>query len=159
MSAFSPQTVNDLNLASKEQLIEYLEKHKVSFGETALKPELLSKAREHFTEAAAKEPGATQPKLTAPSSVDESEALKMLQTKGFKDKDELVHYINALERKESEVKNAQIDVDERTKLMEKKEIEFTAREEAIQKEGIRISELNNENDRQLQELKRVKGIA
>lgn len=154
--AFAPATINDLNLASKDQLIDYLTVNKVPFGESELKPELLARAREHFASKEEKK-GPAEPKLTAPSKVSEADALVMLQTKGFKDKDEIVHYINSLERKEADLKNRQIEIDSKVEMIEKKEIEFEAREAAIKKDVERFVELNNQNDAQLTELNRLRG--
>lgn len=154
--AFTPATINDLNLASKDQLIDYLTVNKVPFGESELKPELLARAREHF---ASKEEakGPAEPKLVAPSKISEKDALVLLQTKGFKDKDELVHYLNSLERKEADLKNRQIEIDSKVEMIEKKEIEFEAREAAIKKDVERFVKLNDENDKQLTELNRLRG--
>lgn len=155
---FAPENVEDLDAATKEQLIAYLTTHKVAFGEKALKPELLGKAREHFTTEAAKpDAGPVKPALIAPSETSQEEALTALEKKGFADKDEIVHMLNALERKEAEVKNIQIDIDKKVALIETKDIEFEAREAAIKRDVEKFVALNHENDLQLQELNKLQG--
>lgn len=168
IEAFTPSTIADLTLADKGQLISYLKANAVPFGEGALKPELLAKAREFFSSqsaapsAAPSSPSAPAPTKQEPRLLDadlmtDNKALSALQTKGFKDKDEIIHYLNSLERKTVELAAREADVNAKLELIEQKEISFDARELAIKKDVEKFVALNNENDKQLQELNRLQG--
>lgn len=158
---FIPQSVDDIDAATVDQLKQYLDGEKVSYGKTALKPELVSKAREHFTSKAAAPaaPADTEkPNIIPPGSLSEREALDMLVAKGFKSKDEVIHVINDLERKTVDLRITQKDIDEKVALLEQKDIEYASREAAIKKDVEKFVELNKENDRQCQELIRQREL-
>lgn len=157
MGAFAPRTINDLNQASKEDLIDYLKVHNVPFGEDAFKPELLGKAREYFSIQAVKtkQPDDDEPKLISPK-VQEPAIIRNLESRGFQNKEDIVHYLNALTNKEVEIANREKEIARKLEDIARKDIENAGREASIEAAAAKVRELNKQNDLQLQALKQLK---
>lgn len=104
------KSVADIDAASDAVLRAYLKAEKVKFSEEALRPELISDARAHFTTKNAKEqekeqvlptPPAEEPKEALPDDASIEEGLRQLHAKGFKDREELIAYLGAVDREKA----------------------------------------------------------
>lgn len=137
--------VSEIARATEPVLRAYLKANNVAVGETAERAELEAAVREHFTKQSAavdptipkapdEEPKA--PEVTEDLSIEE--ALRLLQARGFKDREEVIAYLGVLDREKLDVKNQRAALEATVAEIQNKEIQFDQREKALEERAAEV---------------------
>lgn len=141
------KSVSDIDAASDAVLRAYLKAEKVKFSEDALRPELLSEARGHFTTkdpesqpkektqpVKAKAPVVEEPKVV-PDTMTVQEALEELHNRGFRDREEIIAFLNVQERDKTDLKNQRNALQATVEDIALRELHFADREKALEEKA------------------------
>lgn len=130
---------DEIDAMSVSELKAFLVANNIAFGATALKPELIQTARAFVMEGGEREEqpleeqtanGSTSGTVTI-EPVEDPEPLRMLQAAGFKNREEVLAYIDVLRREKEDVARRKEELAITEQDMEQKDIAMTAREVAV----------------------------
>lgn len=163
------KSVADIEAASDAVLRAYLTAEKVQFSKDALRPELIADARAHFIEKnpAAKEPDpvvppqkAAAPKIEEPKVLPETmtaqEALQELHNRGFRDREEIIAFLNVQDREKTDVKNQKAVLQATIEDIELRELQFKDREKELEKKAVAVREDMKKQENLYEKLKALK---
>lgn len=165
LSAFSfpilmLKTVADLEKASDAVLRAYLSSEKVPFSATALRPELLADARAHMTKENAKEKPSV-PKVEEPNVIMEKatieELLQQLHARGFRDREECIAIMNAVERDKTDLKNQRAALVALQEELNLRELHFADRVQALEKKAEEVRKDMQKQAELYEKLEALKG--
>ena len=128
------RSVEDIEKASDAVLRAFLKAEKVPFSEDAERPELIADARAYLTKEQAKDnPPAPDPQID--EAMPAEDALRMIEARGFKSREEVVMYLGVLEREKQAVQVEKDALKEKQDSIELAELHLTEREKALAAKG------------------------
>lgn len=136
------QTVKDIENASDAVLRAFLKAEGAAFSEDAGHDELVAEARVILTTTNAKN-GKVEKKqtvkkeegLVVPEDTSDQEVLRTFQARGFTTKEEIIAYMNALEREKAEMKTQREALEATVADIELRELQFAEREKELNKKA------------------------
>lgn len=131
------KTVADIATASDAVLRAYLKAEGKPVADSVGHDELVAEARIYLTtKNAKKEPVKTEPvKETIPEETSIEDALRLLQAKGFKDREEVIMYLSVIERDKAEVAAHHLSLEDSLAGIALRELLFADREQALEKKA------------------------